>query len=132
MVKFTILFRRNERENEIREVLYSSYIPGAKKFKGVQSFEVTELTVNPLAALAGDEVETPYFMEVCLYFNSPEALEETLADQYTLQVSEQLLSIAGDTVTVMIGNSKVSNKGELAELQNERVLEEYKLSRLEK
>lgn len=96
MAKLIALYKQPEDAGKFDEHYYGTHTPIVKKIPGLRRTEVTKIT----GALGG---ESKYYLMCEMYFDDREALKASLKTGEMKTASKDLMSFAGNLVTMMIG-----------------------------
>ncbi|HET7657347.1 MAG TPA: EthD family reductase [Bacillales bacterium] len=96
MAKLIALYKQPEDAKKFDEHYYGTHTPIVKKVPGLRKTEVTKITGAPGGA-------SKFYLMCEMYFDNREALNASLKTDEMKASSKDLMSFAGDLVTMMIG-----------------------------
>lgn len=97
MVKLIALYKQPEDKAAFDEHYQNVHTHLAKKMPGLKRLEVTKIYGAPLG-------ESPYYLLAELYFESKEALNQSMQSAEGKAAAKDLMGFAGKLVTMMLGD----------------------------
>lgn len=96
MVKLIALYKQPENKEAFDEHYEKVHTPLAKKMPGLKRIEITKIYGSPMG-------ESPYYLLAELYFESKEALNQSMQSEEGKAAAKDLMGFAGKLVTMMLG-----------------------------
>ncbi|MFC7391725.1 EthD family reductase [Scopulibacillus cellulosilyticus] len=96
MVKLIALYKQPKDKEAFDEHYKNVHTPITKKIPGLQKMEVTKITGSPMG-------DSEYYLLCEMYYESHEAMKKALKTDEAKASGKDVMSFAGDIVTMMIG-----------------------------
>ncbi|MFQ3545582.1 EthD family reductase [Halobacillus rhizosphaerae] len=96
MVKLIALYEQPENEEEFNEHYFNVHTPITNEIPGLKKMEVTKITGSPQGA-------SDYYLMCEMYYESQEDLQNGMKSDKGKASGKDLMSFAGNLVTLMIG-----------------------------
>lgn len=96
MVKLIALYKQPEDKQAFDEHYFNVHAPITAKIPGLRKMEVTKIVGSPMG-------QSEYYLMCEMYYDSHEALKEAMRTDESKASGKDLMSFAGDLVTLMIG-----------------------------
>lgn len=96
MVKLIALYKQPEDQQAFDEHYENVHTPITKKIPGLRKMEVTKIVGSP----AG---KSDYYLLCEMYYDDHESLKQAMKTDESKASGKDLMSFAGDIVTMMIG-----------------------------
>ncbi len=96
MVKLTALYRKAADQAAFDKHYYDVHIPLIRKSPGLRKIEITNVTGAPMG-------ESKFHLMAELYYDSMEAMNAANASPEGRAAAKDLMSFAGDVVTLFFG-----------------------------
>lgn len=96
MVKLIALYKQPEDTQAFDEHYFNVHAPLTAKIPGLRKMEVTKIVGSPMG-------KTDYYLLCEMYYDSHDALKEAMRTDESKASGKDLMSFAGDLVTLMIG-----------------------------
>ncbi|ANB60002.1 EthD family reductase [Anoxybacteroides amylolyticum] len=97
MVKMIALYKQPKDKQAFDEHYFGTHAPITAKIPGLRKMEVTKIVGTPMRG------ESEYYLLCEMYYDSHEALKEAMKTSEAKASGKDLMSFAGDLVTLMIG-----------------------------
>ncbi|WP_163100553.1 EthD family reductase [Peribacillus alkalitolerans] len=97
MVKLIALYKHPENKEAFDQHYFGHHAPITAKIPGLQKMEVTRVVGSPMGG------EGKYYIMCEMYYESHEALKAAMKSDEGRASGKDLMSFAGDLVTLMIG-----------------------------
>ncbi|MBM6619407.1 EthD family reductase [Bacillus suaedaesalsae] len=97
MVKLIALYKHPENKEAFDKHYFETHAPITAKIPGLQKMEVTRVVGSPMGG------EGKYYLMCEMYYESHEALKIAMRTDESKASGKDLMSFAGDLVTLMIG-----------------------------
>lgn len=96
MVKLIALYKQPEDPKAFDEHYFGTHAPITAKIPGLRKMEVTKIVGSPMG-------KSEYYLMCEMYYDSHEALKEAMKTDESKASGKDLMSFAGDLVTLVIG-----------------------------
>jgi uncharacterized protein (TIGR02118 family) len=96
MVKMIALYKQPEDKEKFDEHYYGSHTEITKKIPGLRKMEVTKIVGSPTG-------ESKYYLLCEMYYDDHDAFKAAMKTDEAKASGKDLMSFAGDLVTMMIG-----------------------------
>ncbi|KYC69744.1 EthD family reductase [Bacillus coagulans] len=96
MVKLIALYKQPENKEAFDDHYKNVHTPVTKKIPGLRKMEVTKIVGAPTG-------ESPYYLLCEMYYDDMVALKKAMKTEESKASARDLMSFAGDLVTMMIG-----------------------------
>ncbi|EIT85821.1 Ethyl tert-butyl ether degradation EthD [Fictibacillus macauensis ZFHKF-1] len=96
MVKLIALYKTPQDQHAFDEHYYGTHTDVTKKIPGLRKMEVTKIVGSPMG-------ESKYYLLCEMYYDNHEALQAGMKSAEGRASGKDLMSFAGDLVTMMIG-----------------------------
>ncbi|HET7628874.1 MAG TPA: EthD family reductase [Bacillales bacterium] len=96
MTKLIALYRQPEDCKKFDDHYYGTHTPIVKKIPGLRKTEVTKIIGSPRG-------ESPYYLLCEMYFDDEDSLNHAMTSEEMKASSKDLMSFAGELVTMMVG-----------------------------
>ncbi|MFC3039508.1 EthD family reductase [Virgibacillus xinjiangensis] len=96
MVKLIALYKKPENEQAFDEHYQNVHTPITKKIPGLRKMEVTRIVGAPTG-------ESDYYLLCEMYYDDHSSLKQAMKTEESKESAKDLMSFAGDIVTMMIG-----------------------------
>ncbi|MDN4524269.1 EthD family reductase [Fictibacillus fluitans] len=96
MVKLIALYKTPENKESFDEHYYGTHTDVTKKIPGLKKMEVTRITGSPMG-------DSKYYLLCEMYYDDHESLQAGMKSAEGKASGKDLMSFAGDLVTLMIG-----------------------------
>ncbi|MBO8157011.1 MAG: EthD family reductase [Bacillaceae bacterium] len=97
MVKVIALYKHPEDKEKFDEHYFNTHAPITAKIPGLRKMEVTRIVGS---AMGG---EADYYLMCEMYYDSHEAMKQAMKTDEARASGKDLMSFAGDLVTLMVG-----------------------------
>jgi uncharacterized protein (TIGR02118 family) len=97
MVKMIALYKQPKDKEKFDEHYFNTHAPITAKIPGLRKMEVTKIVGTPMGG------ESDYYLLCEMYYDSHDALKEAMRTSEAKASGKDLMSFAGDLVTLMIG-----------------------------
>lgn len=96
MVKLIALYKQPEDQKVFDEHYFNTHTPITKKIPGLRKMEVTKIVGSPMG-------KSDYYLLCEMYYDDHDALKAAMKTDESKASGKDLMSFAGDIVTLMIG-----------------------------
>ncbi|TLS38097.1 EthD family reductase [Pseudalkalibacillus caeni] len=96
MVKMIALYKQPENKEQFDEHYFNVHGPITEKIPGLQKMEVTKIVGSPMG-------DSEYYLLCEMYYESHEAMKKAMKTDEAKASGKDLMSFAGDLVTLMFG-----------------------------
>lgn len=96
MVKLIALYKQPQDKQAFDEHYFNVHAPLTAKIPGLRKMEVTRIVGSPMG-------DSQYYLMCEMYYDSHEALKAAMKTEESKASGKDLMSFAGDLVTLMIG-----------------------------
>ncbi|WP_062678003.1 EthD family reductase [Parageobacillus toebii] len=97
MIKMIALYKQPKDKEKFDEHYFGTHAPITAKIPGLRKMEVTKITGTPMGG------ESEYYLLCEMYYDSYEAFKEAMKTSEAKASGKDLMSFAGDLVTLMVG-----------------------------
>jgi uncharacterized protein (TIGR02118 family) len=97
MAKLIALYKHPENKEKFDEHYFNTHAPITAKIPGLREMKVTRITGSPMGG------EGKYYLMCEMYYDSHEAMVQALKSDEGKASGKDLMSFAGDLVTLMFG-----------------------------
>ncbi|KPB06520.1 EthD family reductase [Bacillus sp. CHD6a] len=97
MVKLIALYKHPENKEAFDQHYFDTHAPITAKIPGLRKMEVTKVVGSPMGG------EGKYYLMCEMYYDSQDALKQAMRTDEAKASGKDLMSFAGDLVTLMIG-----------------------------
>lgn len=97
MVKLIALYKHPENKEQFDEHYFNTHAPITAKIPGLREMNVTKIVGSPMGG------EGKYYLMCEMIYDSHEALKAAMKSDEGKASGKDLMSFAGDLVTLMIG-----------------------------
>ncbi len=97
MVKLIALYKHPEDKVAFDKHYFGTHAPITAKIPGLQKMEITKIVGSPMGG------EGKYYLMCEMYYESHEALKTAMRTDESKASGKDLMSFAGDLVTLLIG-----------------------------
>ena len=97
MVKLVVLYKKPEDPKAFDERYFGQHMPIANKMPGVRKVEISKITGTPMG-------ESEYYLLTELYFDTMEALKESMGSPEGKATAKDVMSFAKDIIYMMIAD----------------------------
>jgi uncharacterized protein (TIGR02118 family) len=94
MVKLVAIYKKPQNPAEFDKRYFEGHLPLANKMPGLKRAEVSRFVGAPMG-------EAPYYLMAEMYFDNMDALKAALASPEGKQAGKDIMSFAGDLITMM-------------------------------
>ena len=105
MYKLIALYKQPENKAAFDEHYEQIHTPLARKMPGLKRLEVSKIYGSPMG-------DSPYYLLAELYFESKEALNQSMQSPEGKAAAKDLMGFAGHLVTMMLGEVQLDEKME--------------------
>lgn len=102
MVKLIALYKQPEDKEKFDEHYFNTHAPITAKIPGLRKMEVTRIVGSPMG-------DSKYYLLCEMYYDSHDALKTAMRTDESKASGKDLMSFAGDLVTLMIGEELDGN-----------------------
>jgi uncharacterized protein (TIGR02118 family) len=96
MVKLMALYKQPEDKEKFDEHYFNTHAPITAKIPGLRDMKVTRIVGSPMG-------ESKFYLLCEMYYDSHEAMKAAFRTDESKASGKDLMSFAGDLVTLMIG-----------------------------
>ncbi|MGD6801135.1 EthD family reductase [Rossellomorea vietnamensis] len=97
MVKLIALYKHPENKEQFDEHYFNTHAPITAKIPGLKEMKVTKVVGSPMGG------EGKYYLMCEMFYDSHESLKAAMKSDEGKASGKDLMSFAGDLVTLMIG-----------------------------
>ncbi|QHE52740.1 EthD family reductase [Pontibacillus sp. HMF3514] len=97
MIKMIALYKHPEDKEAFDEHYFNTHGPLTAKIPGLRDMKVTKMHGSPMGG------EAKYYLMAEMYYDSMEAFQEAMKTDEAKASGKDVMSFAGDLVTMMIG-----------------------------
>ncbi|KGX90193.1 EthD family reductase [Pontibacillus marinus] len=97
MIKMIALYKHPEDKEAFDEHYFNTHSPITAKIPGLRDMKVTKMLGSPMGG------EAKYYLMAEMYYDSMEAFQEAMKTDEAKASGKDVMSFAGDLVTMMIG-----------------------------
>lgn len=97
MVKLIALYKHPENKEEFDDHYFNTHGPITAEIPGLREMKVTRITGSPMGG------EGKYYLMCEMYYDNHEALKAAMKTDEAKASGKDLMSFAGDLVTLMFG-----------------------------
>jgi uncharacterized protein (TIGR02118 family) len=97
MVKMIALYKQPKDKEKFDEHYFQTHVPITAKIPGLRNMKVTKITGTPMGG------ESEYYLLCEMYYDSYETFKEAMKTSEAKASAKDLMSFAGDLVTLMVG-----------------------------
>lgn len=97
MVKLIALYKHPENKEAFDQHYFDKHAPITAKIPGLRKMEVTKVVGSPMGG------EGKYYLMCEMYYDSHDALKQAMRTDEAKASGKDLMSFAGNLVTLMIG-----------------------------
>ena len=97
MVKMIALYKHPEDKEAFDEHYFNTHSPITAKIPGLRDMKVTKILGSPMGG------EAKYYLMCEMYYDSMDAFKEAMKTDEAKASGKDVMSFAGDLVTMMIG-----------------------------
>ncbi|MBA4493407.1 EthD family reductase [Paenactinomyces guangxiensis] len=97
MVKLVALYKQPEELKAFDEHYFNTHLPLTNKMPGLIRANITKFSGTPMGE------QSPYYLQADLYFESMEALQNSMQSPEGKAAAKDLMGFAGKLVTMMVG-----------------------------
>lgn len=96
MVKVIALYKQPENKQKFDEHYFNTHAPITAKIPGLKKMDVTRIVGSPMG-------ESEFYLMCEMYYEDHESMKAAMKSQEGKASGKDLMSFAGDLVTLMIG-----------------------------
>jgi len=97
MVKLIALYKQPQDKAKFDEHYFNTHVPITAKIPGLRKVKVTKMIGSPMGG------ESEYYLMCEMYYDSMDAFKTAMKTDEAKASGKDLMSFAGDLVTLMIG-----------------------------